>query len=366
MLKAQLQQIDLLCERSKITVSDWEAPIEPLRVSPWIAISLLQKSIRRGESKLALRAAATLRQHDPQRLLRRLCLTAFADVGMSGIPLLAPMIATMTNRARKKMPEADWVVVKKLILAFSKSHKCRMIADLLMVAEFHPNLAELRNRLLDGSPETLATDFREAENFEQQAAVLLAYHRLLKDLGIPRRAVDFQAAFNITKVVFHLVSELGAPTCLVDACHVTYTKTKEPLVLLFPLVFSARDTMMSVVDDPVPAEAYWNDVPLWAVDKFTCPGMSALSRFLETDCKTAKWVNQNCPKDVRMDVLGRMVFAVEGGQMRKRLSWPLADKFRETSQRECLGHQCPDATEPLAFLPSEIPLLNELRLQCLT
>ena len=33
---------------------------DPLNVSPWIAMSLLQKAIRRGQEHLALRAAATL------------------------------------------------------------------------------------------------------------------------------------------------------------------------------------------------------------------------------------------------------------------------------------------------------------------
>jgi hypothetical protein len=42
----------------------------PLNVSPWIAMSLLQKAIRRGQEHLALRAAATL-QGRPDRLWRR-------------------------------------------------------------------------------------------------------------------------------------------------------------------------------------------------------------------------------------------------------------------------------------------------------
>jgi hypothetical protein len=32
----------------------------PLKISPWLAMSLLQKAVRRGESELAQRAAATL------------------------------------------------------------------------------------------------------------------------------------------------------------------------------------------------------------------------------------------------------------------------------------------------------------------
>ena len=48
-------------------------PCTPLSVSPWLGMSLLQKSIRRGDGALALRAAVTLLQKSPERLWRRCC-----------------------------------------------------------------------------------------------------------------------------------------------------------------------------------------------------------------------------------------------------------------------------------------------------
>ena len=42
-------------------VSDHEVPtVEPLSVSPWVAMSAMQKGIRRVDVDLALRAACTL------------------------------------------------------------------------------------------------------------------------------------------------------------------------------------------------------------------------------------------------------------------------------------------------------------------
>src|SRR5688500_741851 len=46
--------------------------INPLNVSPWLAMSLMQKAIRRDRADLALRAAATLLQVSPDRFWRRL------------------------------------------------------------------------------------------------------------------------------------------------------------------------------------------------------------------------------------------------------------------------------------------------------
>lgn len=53
-------------------ISNFQTPTcDPLKVSPWIAMSLLQKAIRRGHEQLALRAAATLLRISPERLWRR-------------------------------------------------------------------------------------------------------------------------------------------------------------------------------------------------------------------------------------------------------------------------------------------------------
>ncbi len=45
---------------------------QPTTLSPWVAMSLLQKAVRRGRKDLALRAAATLLRDAPDRLWRRL------------------------------------------------------------------------------------------------------------------------------------------------------------------------------------------------------------------------------------------------------------------------------------------------------
>jgi hypothetical protein len=53
----------------------------PLDVSPWLAMSILQKVIRRDRKDLALGAAATLLRDAPDKLWRRIGCIAFEDVG---------------------------------------------------------------------------------------------------------------------------------------------------------------------------------------------------------------------------------------------------------------------------------------------
>jgi replication-associated recombination protein RarA len=62
---------------------------QPLNVSPWLAMSLLQKSIRRGHVALARRAAATLLRDSPERLWRRCGGIAFEDIGVADLNVVS-------------------------------------------------------------------------------------------------------------------------------------------------------------------------------------------------------------------------------------------------------------------------------------
>jgi len=70
------------------------ATCDPLKVSPWVAMSLLQKAIRRGRKDLALRAAATLLITAPDKFWRRLGCIAFEDIGAGDLDTAALVRAT--------------------------------------------------------------------------------------------------------------------------------------------------------------------------------------------------------------------------------------------------------------------------------
>jgi hypothetical protein len=61
-----------------------------------------------------------------------------------------------------------------------------------------------------------------------------------------------------------------------------------------------------------------------------------------------------------IDFLGNVLFAIEGGLMRKRLRWSTGDQLRQMSEREC-QRPSPDATEILGLMRADIPILNRVR-----
>ena len=57
----------------------------PMDASPWVAMSALQKAIRRGREDLALSAAATLLRDAPDKLWRRIGCIAYEDIGVASL-----------------------------------------------------------------------------------------------------------------------------------------------------------------------------------------------------------------------------------------------------------------------------------------
>ena len=76
-----------------------EAP-PPLECSEWVAMSALQKAVRRNEVEIALRAAATLFREAPERVWRRIAIAAFEDIGIADFETVSLTIAGLAGFTR--------------------------------------------------------------------------------------------------------------------------------------------------------------------------------------------------------------------------------------------------------------------------
>jgi replication-associated recombination protein RarA len=115
-----MNETDLLDRaRQKLTdaISQYQPPIHsPLQVSPWIAMSLLQKSVRRGgEERQALRAAATLLRDAPDRLWRRSGCIAFEDVGVADLDTVAVVTSALSGKRYRANLGGEWHVAAYIV-----------------------------------------------------------------------------------------------------------------------------------------------------------------------------------------------------------------------------------------------------------
>jgi hypothetical protein len=73
---------------------------QPLPISPWLAMALLQKAVRRGRVDLALQAAATLLLDAPDRLWRRCGCAAFEEIGIADPETVGLVTAALGGKRR--------------------------------------------------------------------------------------------------------------------------------------------------------------------------------------------------------------------------------------------------------------------------
>ena len=88
---------------------------QPLHISPWLAMSLMQKAVRRGRTDLALGAAATLLKSSPERLWRRLNITVFEDIGVADIETVSLVVAALKGKRFRGEIGGEWQVASYLI-----------------------------------------------------------------------------------------------------------------------------------------------------------------------------------------------------------------------------------------------------------
>ena len=110
----------------------------PLKISPWLAMSLLQKAIRRGEIELAQHAAATLLLIARDRLWRRCGAAAFEEIGVADLQTVSLVTAALAGKRYRATIGGEWKVASFIVDRMTKVPKCRAADDLLLTSDSHP------------------------------------------------------------------------------------------------------------------------------------------------------------------------------------------------------------------------------------
>jgi hypothetical protein len=332
-------------------------PPSPIACSPWIAMSLMQKAIRRGREELALRAAATLLRDSPERLWRRAGIIAFEDIGVADLKTVAIVVAALGDKAFRAKLGGEWAVASTIISMMARAPKCRASDDLAMIIHRHPGLEGARRQyVVLATPDLLRIASGSCALPKRALALTYAIGTARRPSDYPRpRAGEPQAAFD------YLI-ESGFPATAVEIAHEGYSKIGESICNFLPLLGALLPpTPHEFTDDVLPPERMIGDAPSWAFDMFTPEGRTAMKSFLTRDNRSCLWVRKFVPRDKRLDFLANIIFAAEGGLLRPRLTWSLAEALREAAEFECQGSWCPDAREIIALMRADLPLLNEVR-----
>ena len=341
-------------------------------VSPWLAASLLQKAIRRGETDWALAAADNLLQRDPDRLWRRLLIIAFEDVGIANLDLIARV--TAASRYRRTYEKHGLARTALLILTaeLCVSPKCRASDDLYVIIENGP--VEDIHRLHGSElplPDLLDTATHNSAPIEDRAKALWLA------VGTERKGVaTLSARRGQPKAVFDYLNDAGWPHSLVEVARVAYSRTGEVICAFMPLLYAVyRETLpgsysqMGVIascglsDDMFPPVSETNlfEVPGYALDWFCREGRQSLSAFLHGPTETAGLIRQHIPPSQRMDALGSLLFRTESSLVRKRLDWSLGIELQQSADQSVANMFRGDAAIVFEQMRTDLATLNEIR-----
>ena len=324
-------------------------PVKPLPCNKWLASSAMQKAIRRGDTEIAHRAAATLLLLDPVMLRRRLLVVAAEDVGLGDPVAMSQVSAAMAdNRWRRNRGEGR--VMGYLVEALASAPKNRDADLVAAVVCHHPRYAETMEWIAEAETEALINTLRDPVQdlvLRAIAAMYAAGTRQGRGNNVrARRGCD-----GVWDVLF----DLGAPASLVAAARFSFRRTGSALALWVTL-FQIASHYRTIGHPPLP-DPVWSaeDIPLYAVDYHTRVGKQAVR----------EWRAQSPvlrPYPLRGVQLG--LFYTEGSVVRPQLHWEWSERLY------ALGTEAEMVSAGLTandFLPirkaveNELPTLNELR-----
>ena len=340
-------------------VSSPKLDIEPLIADQWVTISLLQKSIRRGEVATAQRAAFTLFAQKGSAIWRRFMVIAFEDVGAASPNAVAMTVAASTDSSWRRKNGGDLHIAVRLARVLAQARKSRSAEHLITSTQHHPSLAG--SRILRGAGSL--TDHLDTV-LDQEAS--LAERALAAWCASGIGWVAEKRARGDLAALLDKFRSLGVPDELVTATGIAAQKTREPITLLVPLVWLAAtgQSHPTISKSEVPATKVVDGVPMYALDKHTRLGREAIRQFASENDEVRETLARYVPAARRNDAAYMAAFYADAAPLAIKLVWKGADDLEVfgTETDLLLSGVQPEGFAPLlAALRSNLGHLNEVR-----
>ena len=177
--------LDFLTRRREELTTSVLVGYDPPEFAPWVAMSLLQKAIRRSEVEIAQRAVLTLFKLRGSGIWRRLTVIAFEDVGIGGIDAVTMTVAGGSDAAWRKTAGGDIRLAAHLARTLAEAPKDRS-ADYLCGSKDHPALVRFAQAMAKASIEVILSNANRMRRDELRRAIAWSPSRCYAD--VPRRA----------------------------------------------------------------------------------------------------------------------------------------------------------------------------------
>ncbi|MFV8557496.1 hypothetical protein ACNQ62_05430 [Sulfitobacter sp. SBS6] len=323
----------------------------------YLAASLLQKAIRRGEPEFAWRAASYLVENYREYFWRRLPIIALEDIGLANLKLVELVLATSSDTSVRAKCGGCIRVASLLIDHMCESIKDRSSDDLYDVLTRDHAVEEHRARLLECNPDVLFNPFEWGEGgvvkTANKLAALAGCGAEVPAMGLNRRRWKSAIEALDETFVSPVVREVALLGVDVTGC------------VLAPMMLAASGRSQitgATIDDPTLEPTSMADVPLWALGLHTRVGLDGFRRFIAQSRKMKAILRESATGDVSpAKMVGGLVFRLDCGQLKRRLDWQTGNELKSRATNLGWGVRDEAVPEALAILRNEYDLLSECR-----
>jgi hypothetical protein len=332
-------------------VLDPTPPAPFILPDPYLLASAVQKAIRRGNLKVARRAAHHLHGLDQHRLWRRLAVTALEDIGIGDVEAAAQVMAIACLPAARRLFGDDLAALDAALTIACGAVKDRTADHFCSIVGREPVTPEDKALLGQASPNALfAVVASSGQPWVRRlrAAVMVSG----RAEGPPYHPDNIEALFEVYR-------EMGVPDLLIAACAVYAARQRDPLPVFVSLAWLLRapGCTGTVSVHPLHDLEMTGDMPTWAFDPVNCRiGRRAVDLFLRAHMARPSY----SPR-----LVAAAIWNSESALCDRTLDWPLGDEIRQrayAADLTCRGLP-PDQHDNLnAWIAAERPALIAARL----
>ncbi len=312
---------NLFSDPARLSIDDGRAasrPVpKPLAIDPWVASSLLQKAIRRGDADLAERAVITLYPLRGRGIWRRFLVIAFEDIGVASVDALIETTTACTDPAWREGVGGDECALRHVARLLAAAPKDRSPDHLISVAYSHPAFEDARGQV--GAMSLARRIDRVADmSLPLPERAIAAWYASGIECGDERRVGP-----GDLNGLMHAFRHLGVPPDLIAATRIAATRTREPIVIMTPLLWLAASAAgdRRVVEGAVPSVVMIGDIPSYVFDKHTAAGKAAIHRLARENPAVRDTLAAHVP-EYRANVAACMAaFHVDAAPVSRRLEW---------------------------------------------
>jgi hypothetical protein len=279
----------------------------------WLAASAMQKAIRRGDFEIAWGATNALLALDRAMLWRRLACTAIEDVGPSDVSLI---VEALTANGRTDLK----TLIQRLCLA-PKERGCDY---LISVIQHHPELTGIRSKWT-GDLSRGDYPYEHIESSDIEIRALLAWHAA----GTVAAPGTLPAITGDPAKLFQDFRDAGVPLALVDACETALRKLRNPLPVLYPVLWQEISKANRVWTENLPSgtPSLVHGVPTYSLGQHTRLGKRAISAWVDKGRKlTLVLAKLAVPTRCWRQAAELGVFHVESAVIRPSLHWDARER----------------------------------------